>query len=80
MTQEQIYEKLTNIIHEVFTNTDLVLTASLSANDVDNWDSLTHMILISEIENQFEVKFKLKELNKMKNVGDLVEIIESKLE
>ena len=80
MTQEQIYEKLTNIFHEVFTNTDLVLTASLSANDVDNWDSLTHMILISEIENQFEVKFKLKELNKMKNVGDLVEIIESKLE
>ncbi len=80
MTQEQIYEKLTKIFHEVFTNTDLVLTASLSANDVDNWDSLTHMILISEIENQFEVKFKLKELNKMKNVGDLVEIIESKLE
>ncbi len=79
MTQEQIYEKLTKIFHEVFTNTDLVLTASLSANDVDNWDSLTHMILISEIENQFDVKFKLKELNKMKNVGDLVEIIESKL-
>lgn len=79
MTQEQIYEKLTKIFHEVFTNTDLVLTASLSANDVDNWDSLTHMILISEIENKFDVKFKLKELNKMKNVGDLVEIIESKL-
>ena len=71
--------KLTNIFKSVFENQSLVLTNELSANDVDNWDSLTHMLLISEIENEFSIKFKLKDLNKMKNVGDLITIIESKL-
>jgi acyl carrier protein len=79
MNQSEIYEKLTKIFQETFSITNLVLSESLSANDVDNWDSLTHMILITEIETQFAIKFKLKELNKMKNVGDLVEIISSKL-
>lgn len=79
MNQSEIYEKLTLIFQEIFSNSNLVLTESLSANDVDNWDSLTHMILITEIETQFDIKFKLKELNKMKNVGDLVEIIAIKL-
>lgn len=79
MEQSQIYTELTNVFHKTFNNAALVLTETLSASDVDNWDSLTHMILISEIENHFDIKFKLKELNKMKNVGDLVAIIESKI-
>ena len=79
MNKSQIFDKLTIIFKNVFADTSLELTESLSANDVDNWDSLTHMILIDEIETQFEIKFKLKELNKMKNVGDLSALIESKL-
>lgn len=80
MDQSNINEKLTKIFHEIFSNPTIVLSELLTANDVDNWDSLTHMILITEIETQFDIKFKLKELNKMKNVGDLIEIISSKLE
>jgi acyl carrier protein len=79
MDQSNIYDKLTLIFQEIFSNSSLVLSESLSANDVDNWDSLTHMILITEIETKFNIKFKLKELNKMKNVGDLVGIISTKL-
>jgi acyl carrier protein len=79
MDQSNIYNKLTLIFQEIFSNSSLVLSESLSANDVDNWDSLTHMILITEIETKFNIKFKLKELNKMKNVGDLVGIISAKL-
>jgi acyl carrier protein len=79
MNQSNILEKLTKIFQDVFTNPNLVLSNELTANDVDNWDSLTHMILITEIETQFDIKFKLKELNKMKNVGDLIEIITAKL-
>ena len=74
-----ILEKLTRIFQEVFLNPNIELSDSLTANDVDNWDSLTHMILISEIETHFSIKFKLKDLNKMKNVGDLKEIITLKL-
>lgn len=79
MEKEAIVSKLTVIFRNVFTSSDLILNDALSANDVDNWDSLTHMILINEIEVQFYIKFKLKELNKMKNVGDLIEIIQTKL-
>lgn len=79
MNNLQVFEKLTSLFQEVFENPNLVLSEKLTANDVDNWDSLTHMILITEIETQFDIKFKLKELNKMKNVGDLLGAITFKL-
>lgn len=79
MGKTEIKEKLTNVFHNTFDNSDLVLEDSLTASDVDNWDSLTHMILISEIEKQFGIKFKLKELNKMNDVGSLIDIVESKI-
>jgi acyl carrier protein len=50
----------------------------MSAKDVEGWNSLNHMILVSEIEKAFSIKFKLKDLNKMHNVGDMIDIIASK--
>ena len=79
MDRTQVYEKLTTIFHNVFNKPEIVLSDSLTANDVDNWDSLTHMILISEVESSFGITFKLKELNKMKNVGAMVDIVIEKL-
>ncbi|MBK6346009.1 MAG: acyl carrier protein [Bacteroidales bacterium] len=80
MDKTEILEKLTPIFRAIFGNNSLVLSDGLTANDVDNWDSLTHMLLITEIENSFTIKFKLKDLNKMRNVGDMVETIISKLQ
>jgi acyl carrier protein len=51
----------------------------MSSNDVDGWNSLNHMILVSEVEKAFSIKLKLKDLNKMHNVGDMIDIILSKL-
>lgn len=79
MGRIEIIEKLTYVFHKTFDNTDLILNDSLTASDVANWDSLTHMILIGEIEKQFDIKFKLKELNKMNSVGNLIEIVQSKM-
>ncbi len=79
MDKNNITDKLTSVFRTVFENEDLTLTDEMTANDVDNWDSLTHMILVTEIEKDFEVKFKLKDLNKMKNVGNLIEVLISKL-
>lgn len=79
MENLELKNKLTKIFQSTFNEYSLNLTDDLTANDVDGWDSLTHMILISEIEKDFNIKFKLKELNKMKNVGALIEIINSKL-
>jgi acyl carrier protein len=79
MERTEITSKLTTIFRTIFSNDSLILTNELSANDVKNWDSLTHMLLITEIENSFSIKFKLKDLNKMRNVGDMIDIIISKL-
>lgn len=79
MNRQEIVEKLTEIFHEVFADNTIVLSEEMTANDVDNWDSMTHMVLITTIEKNFCIKFKLRDLNKMKKVGDLVELISSKL-
>ena len=79
MERLKIVERLTKIFHKTFSDDSILLVDELTANDVNDWNSLTHMILISEIEQDLNVKFKLKELNKMKNVGTLIEIIASKI-
>jgi len=79
MEQLVIFEKLTAIFRKIFNDETIVLSEELTANDVPNWDSLTHMLMIGEVENEFSVKFKLKELGKLDNVGSLVTLIKSKL-
>ena len=79
MDKKEVVVSLTSIFRKVFSDDLLELTDKLSANDVDRWDSLSHMLLITEIEKCFSITFKLKDLNKMQNVGDMVEIIISKM-
>ncbi len=79
MERLKIVEKITGIFREIFNDNAIVLSDSLTADDVATWDSLSHMLLITEIEDQFNIKFKLRELNKMKNVGALISIIQTKL-
>lgn len=78
MDRNAIIEKLTAIFHEVFSDNSIVLCDGMTAADVENWDSLTHMLMITKVEETFGVKFKLKELNKLKNVGDIVALLEEK--
>jgi acyl carrier protein len=79
MDRLEAVNKLTPIFRKVFSDEALTITDSLTANDVANWDSLSHMLLITEVENGFNIKFKLKDLNKMRNVGDMIDIIITKL-
>lgn len=79
MEQPVIFEKLTAIFQKTFNDDTLVLNRELTANDVANWDSLSHMLMIGEVENIFAVKFKLKELGKLDNVGSLIDLINAKL-
>lgn len=79
MERIEIVERLAVIFRNVFTDNGLVITDEMTSNDVEKWDSLTHMLMISEVETAFGIKFKLKDLNKMKNVGNLIEIIQMKL-
>ena len=80
MEKIEIINILTTIFHEIFNDKNIVLRDDMTASDVENWDSLTHMLMIAKVEEVFNVKIKLKELNKIHTVGDLINIIESKLQ
>lgn len=75
MERKEIVDKLTLVFRQTFDTTDLELSDDMTASDVDNWDSLTHMVLIGDVEKQFGIKFKLKELNKMNTVGHLIDMV-----
>lgn len=79
MTQEQIYEKLNEIFQDVLDNEDLSIDAQSSANDIEEWDSLSHIQLIVAIEKAFGIKFTSREIMKWNNVGEMVESIVEKI-
>lgn len=79
MGKNEIKEKLTTVFHEVFNDNTIVLRDDMTAADVENWDSLTHMLMITKVEEVFGIRFKLRELNKLKNVGDLCDTVLAKL-
>jgi acyl carrier protein len=78
MTQEIIKSELQLIFRSTLNIPDLEITEELSADHIPAWDSLSHLILITEVEGFFNVKFRLKELISMKNVGDMIVLIEEK--
>lgn len=79
MTKCEILEQLNRIFRDVLKTDALVLTETTTAADVDGWDSLTNMQLITEIEKRFVLRFTFREIMKMKNVGDLCSAISNKL-
>ena len=78
MSKKIIIEKLTSVFREVFNNDEITLSNEMTARDVGSWDSLSHMLMIEKVERTFGVKFKLREINKLKNVGVLIDLIENK--
>lgn len=78
MTEKDIFEKLEEVFADVF-DEDIKLTAETTAEDVEDWDSLTHITLISAVEAEFGIRFKMKEVSSMKNVGEMVAIISERV-
>lgn len=73
-----IYEKLTDIFHEVFDDDSIEVRPELTADDIEEWDSLSHIRLILTAEKAFKVKFSAAEIGRLKNVGEFVQLIQSK--
>ena len=74
-----ILAELNNVFRQVFDDSSLTVTRSTTANDIDEWDSLTHLNLVVAVELKFGVKFALGELQSLKNVGDLADAVQRKL-
>jgi acyl carrier protein len=75
----EIYDRLTGILQAVFGDDDLVATPGMTADDVEGWDSLSNIRLIMSVEKRFSVKFSASEIGKLKNVGELAELIAAKI-
>ena len=74
------FEELNAVFCKVFDDNNIKITPETTANDVDEWDSLSHVNLVVAIEKHFKVKFKNAEIIRWKNVGQMFESIKQKLE
>jgi acyl carrier protein len=72
-------EKLNAVFQEVFEEDDISVTRTTTAADVEGWDSLMHVTLIINVESQFGVRFSSSEVAALNSVGELVDLIDSKL-
>ena len=77
---KETLSRLNGVFREVFDDDEIDIAADMTSNDVDGWDSLSHVNLILAVESVFRVHFSQKDLLKMKNVGDLVNAIETRRE
>ena len=75
MTRQEIFEKLNEVFSDVF-DEEITVTPETTSAYIDEWDSLTHITLISEVEDTFGMKFSMKDVLGMQNVGEMADIIE----
>lgn len=76
MDKQSIFEAVQNIFRDNFDDEELVITAETCADDIEDWDSLEQINLLTAMEKKFNVKFKLEDVRGLKNVGDLLALIE----
>lgn len=75
MTEREVYDRLNRVFQEVFDDRKIRVTASTTADDIEDWDSLEHITLVAAVESEFGMKFRMSEVSTMKNVGELAAIV-----
>ena len=75
MNKNEIIERLTAVFRDVFDDDSIVITTSTTSADIEDWDSIEHINLIGAVEDEFGMRFKMKEVSGMKNVGEMIDIL-----
>lgn len=75
MTKEEIFERLNKVFRDVFDDESINIDENTTSDDIEDWDSLEHIRLINAVEDEFNIRFKMKEVSGMANVGEMAEII-----
>ncbi len=75
MDKEKIKARLNEVFQDVFDDGSIEISESTTADDIDGWDSLEHITLISAVEKAFKMRFTMKEVSGMKNVGEMMDIL-----
>lgn len=79
MNRTEIFAKLTEVFRDVFDDESIELGETTTAADIDDWDSLTHIMLLSAVEDDFGIKFDMKAVQGLKDVGAMVDLIQETL-
>lgn len=75
MTEQDILKEVQEIFRDNFDDDELVLTRATCADDIEDWDSLEQINLLTAIEKKFSIKFKLADVRGLKDVGDLLDLV-----
>lgn len=75
MDMQTIFDEVQEIFRDNFDDEDLVITREICADDIEDWDSLEQINLLTAMERKFGLKFKLSDVRDLKNVGDLLDLI-----
>lgn len=75
MTREALYERLNTVFQDVFDDEEITVSDATTSADIEDWDSLEHINLVSAVEKEFGIKFTMGQVVTMKNVGEMVDII-----
>ena len=78
MPNQELLDQIQEIFRDQLDDDSLILTDETTANDVEDWDSLTHIMLVVAIEKHFKIKFTSNEILSWKNVGEMIECISKK--
>lgn len=76
MNEQQLWQEVTEIFRDNFDDDSLVITAETTAADIEDWDSLEQINLLTAMEQRFGIKFKLADVRGLANVGDMVALIQ----
>lgn len=79
MSREEVFAKLNAVFCDVFDDEDIVIGEATTAEDIEDWDSLEHITLVAAVEAEFGVKFSMGQVVTLKNVGEMVDLILSKI-
>ena len=80
MNRNEIMQKMNAIFVDLFDDNGIVITDETTAADINGWDSLAHITLIAEIEDAFDIKFTMKEVINMKNIGEMIDVVEREIQ
>ncbi len=75
MTRQEAMARVQAVFRDIFDNDAMTLRDDMSAKDVEDWDSLTHVNLVAAIEKEFKTRFALAEIQTLKNVGEMIDLI-----
>ena len=75
MTRDEVKNTVQDIFRDIFDDDELIITDETNAEDIEDWDSIEHISLVVAMEKEFSLKFDIKRVNALENVGGMIDLI-----